>query len=246
MAETTPPAQISQVESMGGSVDEVQGRTKEVDVEIDTVKAETEQKIGEVSGGEKVDDNQNEKLNGETQEEKEIVPPKTDKEKEDDWWAGRKVVKEKRRQLESERKEWERQASERIKQRQQDLDKNGDILDRNKARDELYIQEVVSPILQQLRDDGKWVEYFQLRRDLVGGESNLTFNPEELAKLRTYMTADGNADLDESLRVFAKKIKDSYKNRRDQYATLKEFIESGSSGYDMIAAKNSLRFTEDL
>ena len=76
--------------------------------------------------------------------------------------------------------------------------------------------------------------------------AGVTINPEELAKLRTYMTADGNADLDESLRVFAKKIKDSYKNRRDQYATLKEFIESGSSGYDMIAAKNSLRFTEDL
>lgn len=47
-AETTSPAQGSQVESMGGSVDEVVKRTESVDAEIDAVKAETEQKIAAV------------------------------------------------------------------------------------------------------------------------------------------------------------------------------------------------------
>lgn len=48
--ETTSPAQVSQVESMGGSVDEVAKRTEGVDEEIEAVKAETEQKIAGVQG----------------------------------------------------------------------------------------------------------------------------------------------------------------------------------------------------
>jgi len=50
-AETTPPAQVSQVESMGGSVDEVAKRTEDVDAEIDAVKKEAAEKIAEVKGG---------------------------------------------------------------------------------------------------------------------------------------------------------------------------------------------------
>lgn len=50
---TTTPAETAQVESMGGSADEITKRTEGVDQEINIVKAETERKIGEVNEGEK-------------------------------------------------------------------------------------------------------------------------------------------------------------------------------------------------
>lgn len=49
---TTTPAQISQVESMGGSVGEVEKRTTEIDQQIATAKAEAEEKIGQVQNEE--------------------------------------------------------------------------------------------------------------------------------------------------------------------------------------------------
>lgn len=48
--ETTPPAQITQVESMGGSADEIGKRTEAVDAQIDAVKTDTESRIAEVKG----------------------------------------------------------------------------------------------------------------------------------------------------------------------------------------------------
>lgn len=48
--ETTTPAQVSQVESMGGSADEVAKRTEGVDEEIETVKTDATTKIAEVCG----------------------------------------------------------------------------------------------------------------------------------------------------------------------------------------------------
>ncbi len=48
--ETTPPAQITQVEGMGGSADEIGKRTEVVDAQIDAVKTDTESRIAEVKG----------------------------------------------------------------------------------------------------------------------------------------------------------------------------------------------------
>lgn len=48
--ETTPPAQVAQVETMGGSLDEVEKRTEGVDAQIDAVKTDTESRIAEVTG----------------------------------------------------------------------------------------------------------------------------------------------------------------------------------------------------
>ena len=48
--ETTPPAQITQVESIGGSADEIGKRTEAVDAQIDAVKTDTESRIAEVKG----------------------------------------------------------------------------------------------------------------------------------------------------------------------------------------------------
>ena len=48
--ETTPSAQVTQVESMGGSADEIGKRTEAVDAQIDAVKTDTESRIAEVKG----------------------------------------------------------------------------------------------------------------------------------------------------------------------------------------------------
>ena len=46
--ETTPPAQVAQVEGMGGSAGEIETRTAGVDEKIEAVKVETTEKISEV------------------------------------------------------------------------------------------------------------------------------------------------------------------------------------------------------
>src|SRR3989344_3565905 len=50
-AETTPSAQVAQVETMGGSVDEVAKRTQLVDAQIDEVRSNAQREIEAVQAG---------------------------------------------------------------------------------------------------------------------------------------------------------------------------------------------------
>lgn len=62
---TVSPAQVLQVESIGGSTDEIKKRTEGVDQEIDAVKAETEKKVEEIEAKVPTDIAQETQLNPE-------------------------------------------------------------------------------------------------------------------------------------------------------------------------------------
>lgn len=230
-AETTTPAQVSQVESMGGQLGEVEKRTAEVDAEIEAVKKEAVEKITEVQGEATAEEKPSE-------EEVKNTPEKTDEERAAERYAARKAVIEIEKTMKA---EWAEETETRRDLRNLD----------GSALDQKFKEEKLNPMLEKLKAEHKWFEYARL-----GGSSGLGWlklDPDVLEGLQANSTAEENAELRKEFQEFAEEIRKKYARYTDQnpslkeqYPTLKDFIEKGSFSVikdgERLAYKNAVRF----